>query len=152
MGPHVIESVEYEWVYLTWHCATSGRSRVRFPLRNWGFCSQLHCGSVVDSASSRDEYQDYHVGDKGGRFLWPTNLPPSCAICLEILETSNFMNIKGLSRPVYGLPYPLFNGRWVMTDLVYIYHFSVRFILGNSWLGNGCFRYLVVSSYFNLLK
>jgi hypothetical protein len=50
------------------------------------------------------------------------------------------------------LLYPLFNGRWVMTDLVYIHHFSVRIILRHTWGGNGYFRYLMVSSYFHLLK
>jgi hypothetical protein len=42
----------------------------------------------VDSASNRNEYQEYFFGGKGGRCLGLTTLPPSCAKCLEIWETS----------------------------------------------------------------
>ena len=45
-----------------------------------------HCGSGVDSASNRNEYQEYFVGSKGGRCVGLTTLPPSCADCLEIWE------------------------------------------------------------------
>jgi len=39
----------------------------------------------VDSASNRNEYQEYFLGDKGGRrCIELTTLPPSCADCLEI--------------------------------------------------------------------
>ena len=38
----------------------------------------------VDSAS-KNEYQDI-PGDKDGRYVRVTTLPPSCAECLEILE------------------------------------------------------------------
>ena len=40
----------------------------------------------VDSASNRNEYQEYFMGSKGGRCMVLTNLPPSCAKCLEIWE------------------------------------------------------------------
>ena len=43
-----------------------------------------HYGPGVDSASIRDEYQEYFVGDKGGQCVGLTTLPPSCADCLEI--------------------------------------------------------------------
>ena len=45
-----------------------------------------HYGLVVDSASNRNEYQDYIMGDKGGRCVGLTALPLSCADCLEICE------------------------------------------------------------------
>jgi hypothetical protein len=40
----------------------------------------------VDSASNRNEYQEYFLGVKSGRCVGLTTLPPSCADCLEILE------------------------------------------------------------------
>jgi len=40
----------------------------------------------IDSASIRYEYQEYFLGDKGGRGVGLTTLPPSCADCLEIWE------------------------------------------------------------------
>jgi len=45
-----------------------------------------HYGSGVDSASNRNEYQEYFLGGKGGRCVGQTTLPPSCADCLEIWE------------------------------------------------------------------
>jgi hypothetical protein len=45
-----------------------------------------HYGPGVDSASNRNEYQEYFVVAKGGRCLGLTTLPPSCADCLEIWE------------------------------------------------------------------
>jgi hypothetical protein len=38
-----------------------------------------------DSASNRNEYQEYLLGGKGGRGVGLT-LPPSCADCLEIWD------------------------------------------------------------------
>jgi hypothetical protein len=42
----------------------------------------------VDSASKRNEYQEYFLGGggKSGRVLLLANLPPSFADCLEIWE------------------------------------------------------------------
>ena len=94
------------------------------PRNNWDFSFQLHSGSVFDSACNRNEYQRYLVGGKGGQCVQLTALAPSCADCLEILETSHFWSLKGLSKPVEGLLYLLFNRRGVMTDLVYIHHFQ----------------------------
>ena len=45
-----------------------------------------HCGFGVDSASNRNEYQEYFLRGKGGRRVGLTTLPPSCADCLEIWE------------------------------------------------------------------
>ena len=45
-----------------------------------------HYGPGVDSASNRNEYQEYFLGGKGGRCVGLTTLPPSCADCLEIWE------------------------------------------------------------------
>ena len=45
-----------------------------------------HHGSGVDSASNRNEYQEYFLGVKGGQCIGLTTLPPSRADCLEIWE------------------------------------------------------------------
>jgi hypothetical protein len=47
----------------------------------------MNYGPGVDSASNRNEYQEYVLGGKGVRCLELTTLPPSCADCLEIRET-----------------------------------------------------------------
>jgi len=39
-----------------------------------------------DSASNRNEYQEYFLGSKGGQCIGLTTLPPSYADCLEIWE------------------------------------------------------------------
>ena len=39
----------------------------------------------VDSASNRNEYQEYFLGDKGGRCVGLTTLPPSCALLTYLL-------------------------------------------------------------------
>jgi hypothetical protein len=47
---------------------------------------QLLCGPGVDSATNRNEYQQYFLGDKGGRCIGLLTLPPSCADFVEIWE------------------------------------------------------------------
>ena len=58
--------------------------------RHWSFSLTYsfrpHYGPGVDSASNRNEYQEYFVRDKGGRCVGMTTLSPSCADCLEICE------------------------------------------------------------------
>jgi len=46
----------------------------------------LHYGPRVDSATNRNEYQEYFLWGKGGQCEWLTTLPPSSADCLEIWE------------------------------------------------------------------
>jgi len=45
-----------------------------------------HSGPGVDSASDRNEYQEYFLWGKGGRCVGLTTLPPSGAECPEIWE------------------------------------------------------------------
>ena len=45
-----------------------------------------HIGPGVDSASNRNEYQEYFLEGKGTRCVGLTTLPLSCADCLEIWE------------------------------------------------------------------
>jgi len=56
---------------------------------------------VVDSASKRNECQEYFLGGKGGQCVGMTTLPPSCANCLEIWESQP----SGTPWPVIGLLY-----------------------------------------------
>jgi len=78
---------------------------------HWKFSStqsfRPHYGPGVDSTSNRNEYQEYFLGDKGGRCLGLTTLATSCADCLEIWGASTSWNHQGLSRPVMGLLYML---------------------------------------------
>ena len=45
-----------------------------------------HYGSGVDPPSISNEFQEYFLKRKEGRYLGLTTLPPSCADCLEIQE------------------------------------------------------------------
>jgi len=51
-------------------------------------------GPGVDSASNRNEYQEYFVGGKCGRCVGLTTLPPSCADCLEIWEHQPYGTLR----------------------------------------------------------
>jgi len=51
------------------------------------YFSDIILGPGVDSASNRNEYQEYLLGGKGGRCLRLTTLLPLCAVCLDICET-----------------------------------------------------------------
>jgi hypothetical protein len=48
----------------------------------------------VDSASNRNEYQEYFLVGKGDRSVGLTTLPPSCAECLEIWEPQTLGTLK----------------------------------------------------------
>ena len=55
----------------------------------------------VDSASNRNEFQEYFLGGKGGRCLGLTTLPPSCADCLEILGVLISWNQSGHLQEIF---------------------------------------------------
>jgi hypothetical protein len=65
------------------HCATSRKVAGSIPD---GVIGIFNYGPGVDSASPRNEYQEYFLGNKDGRCVGLTTLPPSCADCLEIWE------------------------------------------------------------------
>ena len=82
-----------QWSIWSKHCTTSWK--VAGPITDRRHCNssltwpvQLHCDSGVDSASNRNEYQEYVLGDKGGWCVRLTTLPLSCASCLELLGAS----------------------------------------------------------------
>jgi len=67
-----------------------------------------HYGPGVDSASNRNEYQEYFLGGKGGRCVRLTNLPTSCAVVMK----SGNLNFLEHSEPLQAcngtdLPLPL---------------------------------------------
>ena len=62
---------------------------------------RLHYGPGVGSASNRNEYQEYFHGGKGGRCVWLTTLPPSCAVVTKF-GNLNFLEPSG--------PLQAFNG------------------------------------------
>ena len=53
---------------------------------HWNLSLWPHCGPGVDSATNRNEYQEYILGGKGGRCVGLRTLPPSCTDFLEIWE------------------------------------------------------------------
>jgi hypothetical protein len=53
-----------------------------------------HYGPEDDSASNRNEYQEYFPGGKGGPCVELTTLPPSCADCLDIWEPQHPGNLR----------------------------------------------------------
>jgi hypothetical protein len=59
----------------------AGRTRVPFPMRSLDFSIDLilaaNHGSWVDSASNRNEYQEFSWGVKGGRGVRLKTSPPS---------------------------------------------------------------------------
>jgi len=58
----------------------------------------------VDSESNRNEYQEYFLGVKSGRYVRLTTLPPSWAI-VKYFGNINFLEHSGHLRPVRGLNY-----------------------------------------------
>jgi hypothetical protein len=68
-----------------------GRPRVRFLMASLEFFIDIILPVAlwpgVDSASNRNEYQEYFLGDKGGRCVGLTTVPPTCADCLDIWES-----------------------------------------------------------------
>ena len=67
-----------------------------------------YSGPGVDSASNRNEYQEYFLVDKGGRCVGLTTLPPSCAECLEIWEPQITGNLRDCPL-LYLYLYPYWN-------------------------------------------
>jgi hypothetical protein len=52
----------------------------------WCQSFRQHYGPGVDSAPNKNEYQEYCLGVKCGRYVRLAMLPPLCAACLEIWE------------------------------------------------------------------
>ena len=83
-----------------WRTAVQvGRSRNRFLMGSLELFIYIILG--IDSASNRNEYQDYFLGGKGGRCVRLTNLPLYCADCHEIWEPVPPWNPHGLSSDCF---------------------------------------------------
>jgi hypothetical protein len=68
--------------------------------------SQKVAGSIpdgVDSASNRNEYQEYFLWGKGSWCIGLTTLPPLCAYCHEIWELQPPGTPRACNRPAEGL-------------------------------------------------
>ena len=76
----------------------------------WSFRS--HYGPGVDSASNRNEYQEFLQSGKGGRCVGLTTLPPSCVDCHEIREHQP----PGTLRACIGIALPFFYRLCIETD------------------------------------
>ena len=73
------------------HCAASGKVAGSIlngltGIFHWHNPSSRTVAPGVDSASNRNEYQEYFLEGKEGRCVGLTTLPPSCADCLDIWE------------------------------------------------------------------
>jgi len=104
-----------------------GRSLVRSQLESVVFFIDIksfrsHYGPGVDSASNRNEYQEYFLGGKKQPVRKADNLPPSCAV---VMKSGNW-NPLGHSRPVTSQSNEqcasectslLASGRWNNSDL-----------------------------------
>jgi len=55
-----------------------------------------HYDPGVDSASNRNEYQEYFLGGKGGQCVRLTTLPPSCAV---VTKSGNLNFLRTLWAP-----------------------------------------------------
>jgi len=64
-----------------------------------------HCGPGVNSASNRNEHQEYFLGGRSGQGVGLTTLLPSCANCLEIWQSLNLLEpygpVRGLNRDCF---------------------------------------------------
>jgi len=69
-----------------------------FRLCDWNFSVTqsfwLHCGPGVESASNKNEYQEYILSGKGGRCVGLTTLQTSCAEYLEMWEPQSPLTLR----------------------------------------------------------
>ena len=80
-------------------CATNQKVTGSIPAGVSGFFIDTksflsHYGPGVDSASNRNEYRDYFLGVKSGRYVRLTTLPPSCAVVMKS-GNLNFLESSG---------------------------------------------------------
>jgi hypothetical protein len=89
------------------HAVTQLVEALRYKPEGCGFDSQWchwnfsltysfrpYYDTAVDSASNRNECQDYFLAGKGGRCVGLTTLPTSCSDCLEICDPQTFGTLR----------------------------------------------------------
>ena len=81
---YIFSSWGTRWHSWLIHRAKTGSLGVLFPLVSFEFFNDT--GPGIDTASNRNEYHGCFLGGKDGRCVRLTNLPPSCAVCLQIWE------------------------------------------------------------------
>jgi hypothetical protein len=93
MQKHIREKNEYAVTQMV--CALRYKpERCGFDSRAgyWNFSLKYsfrpHHDPWVDSAANRNDYQEYSLGDKAGRCVGLTPVPPSCTDCLNSLGYS----------------------------------------------------------------
>ena len=92
-------------------CATNRKVAGSIPAGVSGFFIDIksfrsHYGPGVDSASNRNEYQEYLLGAKGGRCIRLTTLPTSCAVAIKS-GNLKFLEPSGPLRACNGTALPL---------------------------------------------
>jgi len=93
-------------------CATIRKVAGSIPARVSGFLIDIksfwsHYGPRVDSASNRNEYQEYFLGSKGGRCVRLTTLPPSWAVVTKS-GNLNFLELSGPVQACNGADLPFY--------------------------------------------
>jgi len=94
-----------------------------------------HYGPWAESASNRNENQEYFLRGKDGRCLEPTNSPPTCVSCLEIWEPQppgTLWTSLGSYRDA------LFYRFWVLTKCKTLLYKRIISVLSDSVLNFGC--------------
>ena len=91
-------------------CATNRKVAESIPTDVNGFfidtkSFRSRYGPGIDSASNRNEYQEYFLGDKGGRCVRMTTLPPSCAVVTKS-GNLNFLEPSGHRQACNGTALP----------------------------------------------
>ena len=81
-----------------------------------------HYGPGVDSASKRNEYQEPFLGSKGGRCVWLTILPQSCAVVMKS-GNLNFLEPSGPLQACNGTALPFI----YINNILYIVSIPTRF-------------------------
>jgi hypothetical protein len=86
---HNIRRTIISYLYIVGHVVAQFFQALRYKSEGRGFIDIIHPARTMALGSTqpiKNEYQEYFLGDKGGRCLGLTTLPPSCADCLEICE------------------------------------------------------------------
>ena len=91
-------------------CATNQKVAGSIPAGVNGFFIDIksfrsHYSPGVDSASNRNEYQEYFLGVKSGRCVRLTTLPPSCAVVTKSGKL-NFLEPSGPVQACNGTALP----------------------------------------------
>jgi len=96
-------------------CTTNRKVAGLIPAGVSGFFIDIksfrsHYGLGVDSASNRNEYQEYILGVNSGRCIRLKTLPPSCAFVTKS-GNLNFLEPSGPVQTCNGTAFPLISNK-----------------------------------------